>query len=382
MRVFSSEIVKRVGSVWSQDAVSLHPPHLDDEDVKEVSKCIRSSFVSTFSGYVDDFERSLGAYVGSSYVVATNSGTSGLHLALKAIGVGAESEVLVPNISFVATANAVSYCGATPHFVDVEPDFLGVDPLKLRIYLGKIGIRIKGSLVNKNTGRQIKALIVMHCFGRPCMMEEILDVCNLFNILLVEDAAEALGSRYRDAHIGNVGVCSVLSFNGNKIITTGGGGAVLTKDEGVAQRIRCLANVAKSPGALNMSHSEVGYNYRMPGLNAALGISQLNKISSILERKRRLFNSYMEAFSGLSEVSLMGEPDKSVSNFWLQVIRIDDRKIDCASILNALNGNGFQCRGLWTPLCLLPPYASNPRADDLSSSLEAAHKIICLPSNV
>ena len=269
------ELISAITSVTGSGPVALHEPEFDGNEWDYIKECLDTNFVSSVGKFVDRFERDLEQYTGAKHVIAVSNGTSALHISLLLAGVEQGDEVLVPALTFVATANAVVYCGANPHFVDSEKESLGIDPEKLKTYLQATTTLIAGQCRNRSSGRVIRAMVPMHTFGHPSKIKELLEVCKEFNIAMVEDAAESLGSFYSEKHTGTFGLLGTLSFNGNKTITTGGGGAILTDDSTLAKRAKHLSTTAKVPHKWNYVHDEVGYNYRLPNLNAALGCAQL-----------------------------------------------------------------------------------------------------------
>jgi aminotransferase in exopolysaccharide biosynthesis len=309
------------------------------------------------------------------------NGTAALQVALRLAGVEAGDEVLIPSLSFVATANAVVYCGATPHFVDSEERTLGVDPAALRGYLSHQAEVHNGHLVNVATGRVIRAIVPMHTFGHPADLNGLLAVARDFRLALVEDAAESLGSLSGGQKTGTFGLLGTLSFNGNKTITTGGGGAILTNDEELGKRAKHLTTTAKVPHRWAFIHDEVGYNYRMPNLNAALGCAQLEQLPELLSAKRRLYERYTAAFEDLPQVRLMGEPVGCTSNFWLQTLILSESVADERdNILSVTNDAGLMTRPIWTLMHRLNPYVKCPRMEmPVAESLE--RRVINIPSS-
>jgi aminotransferase in exopolysaccharide biosynthesis len=313
--------------------------------------------------------------------VAVVNGTAALHMALRLAGVGRDDEVLIPSLTFVATASAVTYCGAIPHFVDSEEGTLGMDPGRLREYLVTVAeIRAK-QCVNRATGRVVRAIVPMHAFGHPADIDGLLAIARDFRLMLIEDAAEALGSTARRRHMGTFGVMGTLSFNGNKSITTGGGGAILTNDSELAARAKHLTTTAKVSHPWAYMHDEIGYNYRLPNINAALGCAQLEQLTGFVEAKRRLYRRYDHAFSEVPGVRVFEEPDGARSNYWLQTLLLDD---DVAhhrdAILEATNKAGLMTRPVWTPIHKLVPYEGFPRMDmPVAESLE--RRLLNLPSS-
>ena len=296
-------------------------------------------------------------------------------------GVKNNEEVLVPGLTFVATANAVSYCGAVPHFVDSEECTLGIDPLKLEDYLSSITEFSGGYCINKNTGRKVSAILPVHIFGHPCKIDAILEVAKKYKLEVVEDAAESLGSFYKGQHTGTFGKLGAISFNGNKIITTGGGGIILTDDDDLADKAKHITTTAKIAHKWEYVHDQLGFNYRMPNLNAALGCAQLERLPELLGFKRKLYQSYNENLSQIGGVSLMQEPQNCSSNYWLQTITLDNPHLDLRNeILTVLNEVGLMSRPTWTGLHKLDHYKDNPRMDmEIIESLEK--RIINIPSS-
>jgi aminotransferase in exopolysaccharide biosynthesis len=286
------KILSAIHSVVGSGPVKLHEPTFAGNEWLYVKECLDSTYVSSVGKFVDRFEADLTAYTGAKHAVAVVNGTAALHVALLLAGVKANDEVLVSALTFVATANAISYCGATPHFVDSEDTTLGIATAKLREYLGAHTQQVNSQCVNISTGRVIRAIVPMHTFGHPGDIDGLLAVARDFNIVLVEDAAESLGSTYQGQHTGTFGLVGTLSFNGNKTITTGGGGAILTNDSDIARRAKHITTTAKVPHAWEFIHDEIGFNYRLPNLNAALGCAQLEQLPDKLIAKRMLFNRY------------------------------------------------------------------------------------------
>jgi aminotransferase in exopolysaccharide biosynthesis len=331
--------------------------------------------------YVQAFEESLANLTGAKKVVAVSSGTAALQIALRVAGVKAGDEVLLPSLSFVATANAVSYLGGTPHFVDVEEETLGVDPDALREWLSLIAERGDEGLINKKSGRVIRALVPMHTFGHPSRIDALCEVAGDFGIVVVEDAAESLGSSFMGKHTGTFGRLGAVSFNGNKIVTTGGGGAILTDDQELAAYAKHLSTTAKEPHDWEYVHDKIGYNFRMPNINAALGLAQLEQLPGFLASKRLLAKKYQEAFKSVAEVSIVTEPRNAESNYWLQTVRLSDEVLaQRDEILRTLNASGFGARPVWRPLHLLSIYDGALRAP-LPVTEKLGQSLINLPSS-
>lgn len=381
--VLSKEIISDFRAICgpSSNRVELHEPEFGSLEKKYILDCLDTGYVSSIGSYVTQFESKLQSFTGASYAIAVVNGTSALHLALVLAGVKFGDEVLMPAISFVATANAAAYVGAIPHFLDSEIETLGVDPAALEIYLEKIAVTNKGVTVNKLTGRKIAAIVPMHTFGHPVKIDEILRVAEKFNIVVVEDAAESLGSFYCGRHTGTFGKLGILSFNGNKALTTGGGGAILTNDLHLAQRAKHLSTTARLNDGFDFYHDQIGWNYRMPNLNAALGCAQLDRLPTILERKRALAEAYKVVFSKYTELRFLQEPVNTVSNYWLNTLRLlDPNAASLTKLLTELNNSGYQCRPIWRLLNTLPMYNKNPCAP-LPIAEMLANSIFNIPSS-
>jgi perosamine synthetase len=361
--------------------VALHEPSFDGHERAYVNNCLETGWVSYLGEYVDRFEEMLSARTRIRHAVAVVNGTCGLHLSLVIAQAGMGQEVLMPAITFVAPANATALAGAIPHFVDIERTRMGIDSERLRNYLGETAEVRNGQCYNLSSGRQIKALIAVHAFGHPVDLDPLADLCEEYGIVLIEDAAEALGTLYKGRHVGNWGRLAVLSFNGNKIVSTGGGGAVLTNDENLALRARHLSTTAKMPHAWHFQHDEIGFNYRMPNTNAAIGCGQLEQLDVFLERKRALAHRYAIAFEGLDGASFIQEPAHARSNYWLNSILLSEK---CApereKVLAEAHRRGLMLRPVWQPLHRLPMFRNCPRMD-LPVSEEIASRLINLPSS-
>lgn len=374
-------IVETIREVIGRRPAVLHEPCFGGNEWRYVKECLDSTFVSSAGKFVDRFELMLAEYTGARHAVAVVNGTAALHVALRLAAVDPGDEVLVPALTFVATANAVSYCGALPHFVESETRTLGVDALALRAYLREQTEQRLGQCVNRHTGRVIRALVPMHTFGHPADVEGLLAVARDFGLALVEDAAESLGSTVGGRHTGTFGLCGTLSFNGNKTVTTGGGGAILTNDNQLASRARHLTTTAKVPHRWEYRHDEIGYNYRMPNLNAALGCAQLEQLPQLVERQRLLFRRYHQAFADTAGVQLVAEPRGCRSNYWLQALLLEERNAAQRDpILAAGHAVSVMLRPAWTPLHCLPAFAACPRMP-LPGAESLERRLINLPSS-
>lgn len=359
----------------------LHEPEFSGNEWDYVKECLDTGWVSSVGKFVDDFERRLAEFTGAKYAIAVVNGTAAQHVALLLAGVKKGDEVIVPALSFVATANAVAHCGAIPHFVDSASSTLGLDPEALAAHLEKISEKSADGLRNAATGRRIAAIVPMHTFGHPVDLARLTEVAGRFGLPVVEDAAESLGSFYQGRHTGTFGQLGVLSFNGNKVITTGGGGAILTNDPELARHAKHLTTTAKRPHRWEFFHDEVAYNYRLPNLNAALGCAQLERLPDTLKRKRRLAESYLQVFASASGFHLIEEPSGSQSNYWLNAVRLETPDMAARdALLAATNDAGYQCRPAWTLLHKLPMYADCPHAElPVATVLEAS--LINIPSS-
>lgn len=362
---FTASVLERMAAVLPPEdgPYALHEPRIGGAAWSYVKDCLDSGWVSSIGEYVRWFEEKLVDTTGAGHAVATCSGTAALHVCLLLAGVEPDDEVLVPPFTFVASANAIRYCDAQPHFVDIEPVSLGVDPIALEAYLERIAEMRGDVCYNSLTGRPIRSLLVVHCFGHPARIAELADVADRFNIVLIEDAAEALGTTAGNRSAGCHGKLAALSFNGNKAVTTGGGGAILTDDEELAARATHLTTTARVDDPLVMAHDTVAFNYRMPNLNAALGCAQLEQLPDFLDSKRRLAAHWREAFAGLAGVRFVDEPSWGTSNFWLNALYLDPPYADRRpQLLTALDDTGYRCRPFWTPLHQLPMYRNQPVA--------------------
>jgi perosamine synthetase len=376
-----ADIVAAIRSVVGSGQHSLHEPSFEGREVEYLNHCISTTMVSYVGSYVDRFETELSNFVGAKHCFCTNSGTAALHLALLAVGVSTNDEVLTPSFSFVATANAIRYCGGIPHFIDIDQESLGVNSKKLEAYLDDIVEVVDGVSVNRLTGNVLKAAVVVHTFGQPADISRILQLAGKFNIPVVEDAAEALGTHYFGKHVGTIADIGIFSFNGNKIITTGGGGAVVTNDELLSKKVRHIGSTAKVNHSFELIHDDVGFNYRMPNVNAAIGIAQLEKIKQKIQFKRRLFQRYSNAFSKLEEVHIFQERCYAESNYWLQVLFLNQKNLHFRDeILRSCIKDGLLVRPAWTPTHKLKPYDSFPKMD-LTVTEKIATSIINLPSS-
>lgn len=363
-----------------QDFIPLHEPCFVGNERKYVMDAIDSTFVSSVGKYVDDFEKQIAEYTGAKYAVACVNGTAALHMAMIVAGVKQNDLVITQSLSFIATCNAISYIGASPVFVDVDIDTMGLSAEKLKLYLQEFAIKQSDGFSYHKTSRQkIAACVPMHTFGHPCSIDEIADICNEYNIALIEDAAESIGSYYKNKHTGTFGLLGTFSFNGNKTITCGGGGAIVTNDEVLAKKAKYLTTQAKVPHRWEFVHDEIGYNYRMPNLNAALMCAQLEQLNSFLENKRELAKAYQDFFKA-SNIEFMKEPIDSKSNYWLCAILLKD-KTTRDEFLQYTNDNGVMTRPVWALMNKLVMFK-----DCLHGNLDNAHyledRVVNIPSSV
>lgn len=377
----ASRIAAAVRAAVGPGQVALHEPTFRGNEWAYLKDCLDSTFVSSVGQYVNRFEQTLADYTGAKHAVAVVNGTAALHVALRLAGVGRDDEVLVPALTFVATTAAVTYLGAVPHFVESEMRTLGVDPRALRAHLRETTDLRGGVCVNRQTGRAIKALVPMHTFGHPVDIDGVMSVCRDFHLQLIEDAAESLGSTIGGRHTGTFGLMGTLSFNGNKTVTTGGGGAIITNDTELAKRAKHLTTTAKVPHAWEFVHDEVGYNYRLPNLNAALGCAQMEQLDGFVEAKRRMFARYRDALADIHEVRLVEEPEGCRSNYWLQAIVLDEASsVVRDGVLAATNEKALMTRPIWTLMHRMAPYRAFPRMEmPVAESIEK--RLINLPSS-
>lgn len=331
-------------------------PHLAGNEWKYLKECLDTNWVSSVGPFVDRFEREVAAYVGVPHAVATVNGTAALHVALVAAGVQPGDEVLVPALTFIATANAVSYCGAQPVFLDSEETSWGLDAGKMADFLARECAVTAGQVVNRATGRIVRAALPVHLYGHPCDLDAVLEVARRYPLAVIEDAAEALGARYRDRSVGCEGLLSCLSFNGNKIITTGGGGMVLTRDAQVATRVRRLTSQARSD-AIEYVHEETGFNYRLTNIQAALGVAQLEQLDGFVESKRATAAHYRDLLASVPGVTVFAEAPWARSTYWMTSVLLDGRRgPDVRGLLRGLNAAGIGARPLWRPLNTQPVF--------------------------
>jgi perosamine synthetase len=359
--------------------IPLHEPRFIGNEKKYLNECIDSTFVSSVGKFVDEFEEKIANYTGAKYAIATSNGTSALHISLLLADVDQNSEVITQPLTFVATCNAISYCGAQPIFIDVDKDTMGLSPSALKYFLENHATVKKQQCINNKTGKVIKACVPMHTFGHPCRIDEIKEICNKHHVFLIEDAAESVGSIYKGRHTGTFGQVGVMSFNGNKIITAGGGGCIVTNNKALAKKAKHLTTTAKVPHKWDFNHDMVGYNYRMPNLNAALLVAQLENLDNFISSKRKLANVY-ETFFNSTNYVFVKESMGSKSNYWLNAIILKDKqKRD--EFLDETNSSGIMTRPIWTLMNKLPMFEC-AQCGNLKNSEWLEDHVVNIPNSV
>ncbi|MDD5211961.1 MAG: LegC family aminotransferase [Sulfuricurvum sp.] len=363
----------------TKEFIPLHEPRFNGNEKAYLNECIDSTFVSSVGKFVDRFEVEFARTVGAKYAVATVNGTAALHISLILAGVEREDEVITQALTFIATANAISYIGAKPVFLDVDLDTMGLSPKAVRDFLEKNCVVTDGKCINRSTGRTIKACVPMHTFGHPCRIDELNKICDEWHIALVEDAAESLGSYYKENHTGTFGRVGAFSFNGNKIITSGGGGVIVTDDEALAKRAKHITTTAKVPHKWEYVHDAIGYNYRLPNLNAALLCAQLEQLEGFLENKRMLAAEYKQFFTA-QNIRFVEESEHSRSNYWLNAILLDDVRMR-DEFLEYTNSNRVMTRPIWALMNKLEMFKACQH-DVLSNALFLEERVVNIPSSV
>jgi len=376
---FHQAVIEFIRDLYKTEKfIPLHEPRFFGNEKRYLSECIDSTFVSSVGKFVDQFESMICEFTGAQYAVATVNGTAALHIALKLVGVDSGDEVITQPLSFIATCNAISYCNARPVFVDVDLDSMGMSPESLRTFLNLNTRHESGVCINTITGKKIAAVVPMHTFGLPCRVEEIEQICQEFSIPLVEDAAESLGSYFNGRHTGTFGKVGTLSFNGNKTITTGGGGMIITNDPDLAKRAKHVTTTAKIAHPYEFIHDEVAYNYRLPNINAALGCAQMELLSYQLKSKREIASEYEKFFSG-TNIKFVKEIDRGHSNYWLNAIILEDRT-HRDLLLENLNDAGVMSRPIWCLMNKLEMF-SDCQAVNLLNSMWLEDRVINIPSS-
>ena len=373
------KIISFIRSLFKTDSfIPLHAPHFGGNEKKYLNACIDSTYVSSVGQFVNTFENKLSEYTDAKHTIAVVNGTSAIHTALKVVGVQEGDEVITQALTFVATANAITYCNAKPVFIDVDKDTMGLSPVALKAFLNKYTVVKNGVCINTLTNKKIKACLPMHTFGFPCRIEEICEICDAFGIPVIEDAAEALGSELNGKKLGTFGTMGVFSFNGNKVITAGGGGAIVTNNLGFAEKAKHLTTTGKKKHPYEFFHNELAYNYRMPNINAALLCAQLEQLDSFLANKRILAKSYDQFFNVMG-IKVRTESDESKVNYWLICLELKDKE-ERDHYLNFLNENQIMTRPIWQLMYKLPMYKDCFR-DQQKNAKFLEDRIINIPSS-
>jgi perosamine synthetase len=376
-----SDIVKFIHELYgTDDLVPLHVPVFLGNEKKYLNECVDSTFVSSVGKFVDRFEEMVAEYTGAKKAVVCVNGTNALHMAMMLVGVERNDEVITQALTFIATCNAINYIGAHPVFIDVDRDTMGLSPVAVEKWLLANAEIKNGVCYNKHTGRRIKACIPMHTFGHPVHLDELVAVCEKYHLELVEDAAESLGSFYKGKHTGTFGKVGAISFNGNKTITTGGGGMLLFNDEALAKYAKHLTTQAKVPHRWEFVHDHIGYNYRMPNINAALGCAQMENLDSILKNKRETAGKYATFFAQCPEIEFFSEPKDCRSNCWLNIILLKDKNAQ-QEFLEYTNDHGVMTRPVWQLMTKLEMF-KDCQTDDLKNTLWFEERVVNIPSSV
>lgn len=376
-----NDIVTFIRQLYRTDElVPLHAPLFIGNEKKYLEECIDTTFVSSVGKFVDRFEEMVAEYTGAKKAVVCVSGTNALHMAMMLVGVECGDEVLTQALTFIATCNAISYIGAHPVFIDVDRETLGLSPKAVKSWLIKNAEIRKGECFNKNTGRRVKCCVPMHTFGHPMKIDELVEICNEYHLELVEDAAESIGSFYKGRHTGTFGKVGTISFNGNKTITTGGGGMLLFQDEELGILAKHLTTQAKVPHQWKFIHDKIGYNYRMPNINAALGCAQMENLECYIENKRETARKYQEFFDHIPRIDFFTEPIDCRSNYWLNTVILKNRK-DHQTFLEHTNGHGVMTRPVWELMNRLEMF-KECETDGLRNTKWLADRIVNIPSSV
>ena len=374
------KIVDYIKELYGQDFVPLSVPQFIGNEKKYLNECIDTTFVSSVGKFVDRFEEDMAAYTGAKRAVVCVSGTNALHMAMMMAGVERDDEVLTQALTFIATCNAISYIGACPVFIDVDKQTMGLSPDAIKAWLFTHAEVKGGQCYNKQTGRRIKACVPMHTFGHPVRIEELAAICAEWHVELVEDAAESIGSRYKGKHTGLFGKVGVLSFNGNKTITTGGGGMLLFNDEALGAMAKHLTTQAKVPHRWEFRHDHIGYNYRMPNINAALGCAQLEHLDEYVADKRATATAYAEFFKQVDDIQFFTEPENCFSNYWLNAVILKDHEAQ-QGFLQYSNDHGVMTRPIWELMSRLPMF-EHCQHDELENTVFFADRVVNIPSSV
>ena len=374
------DVVGFVRSIYGKEGViPLHNPLFVGNEKQYLNECIDSTYVSSVGKFVDEFEEKIAEYTCSKFAIATINGTSALHISLLLSDVGIDDEVITQPLSFVAISNAIRYCGANPIFIDVDKETMGLSPHYLNLFLAEHAVIKNNKCLNKTTGKVIKACVPMHTFGHCCRVSEIKEICDKYKVILIEDAAESLGSFYKGKHTGTFGSLGVLSFNGNKIITGGGGGCIITNDEALAKKAKHLTTTAKVPHKWEYTHDMVGYNYRMPNINAALLVAQLERLENFLVSKREVAMKYKFFFKN-KPYGFVEEPVNSCSNYWLNSIIFRDKE-ERDLFLSETNSKGITTRPIWTLMNKLSMFQGS-QCGELSNAEWLEERVANIPSSM
>lgn len=363
----------------TNEFIPLHVPVFLGNEKQYLNECIDSTFISYVGKFVVQFEEKIAEYCGSKYAIAVVNGTVALQIALISTGIESGEEVITQPLTFIATSNAIKHAGASPVFVDVDKETLGLSPEKLLDFLNKKTKLRHDGLFNKTTGKRIRTCVPVHVFGHPCRIDEIKEICDNYKLILIEDAAESIGSTYKNKHTGTYGKCGILSFNGNKTISTGGGGMIITDDESIALKVKHLTTTAKVPHPWEYIHDEVGFNFRMPNINAAVGVAQIEKIDAIIDVKRKIAEKYKTFFNSLN-ITYVSEPTNSFSNYWLNAILLNSAQ-EKETFLKFVNENNVMTRPVWRLTHELEMY-KNCQRGNLDNSKWLQERLVNLPSSV
>ena len=379
IKSLANQTVSLARSIYGGDFIPLHRPVFEGNEREYLVDCIDSNFVSSIGAKVTEFERKVAEFTGAKYAIATVNGTAALHVAIELSGVKPGDEVISQALTFIATCNAITYAGAKPLFIDVDLDTMGLSPLALKIFLESNAEKRVDGTFNKFSGNRISACIPMHTFGFPCRIAEIAEICADWDIALIEDAAESLGSYVGSRHTGTFASMATLSFNGNKVITTGGGGMIITDDSELAKRAKYITTTAKVPHPYEFVHDEIGYNYRMPNLNAALGCAQIERLGDFLTVKAQLADQW-DTFFNMRGADFVKSIDGNKANHWLNAIILDSKE-DRDEFLKLTNENNVMTRPIWTLMSKLPMF-KNCQTDGLENSLWLEERVVNIPSSV
>ena len=372
--------IRYIKELYNSQDVPLSVPKFIGKEKEYLNECIDTTYVSSVGRFVDRFESDMARYTGARRAVVCVSGTNALHMALLLSGVERNDEVLTQALTFIATCNAICYTGAQPVFIDVDKSTMGLSPDAVKDWLSKNGEIRDGQCYDKRTGRRVKACVPMHTFGHPVRIEELAIICDEWHIELVEDAAESIGSKYKGRHTGLFGKVGVLSFNGNKTITTGGGGMMLFMDDDIGAKAKHLTNQAKVPHRWEFRHDHIGYNYRMPNINAALGCAQLEHLDEFIADKRATAKAYAEYFKNVPGIDFFTEPENCFSNYWLNVVILKDREAQ-QGFLQETNDKGVMTRPIWELMNRMPMF-EHCQHDSLENTIWSAERVVNIPSSV